>query len=66
MAYDDVSIRTLYTSDGIPVTIEDVNSGKVLALKVSGGHLSDITSYVKQRPELLASNRAASSIIWIC
>ena len=53
MAYDDVSIRTLFASDGILPSIEAVNSGKALALKVSGGHLSDITSFVKQRPELL-------------
>jgi hypothetical protein len=53
MSYGDTSIRTLFSSDGIPVTIEDVHSGKVITLKVSGGHLTDFTSYVKQRPELL-------------
>jgi hypothetical protein len=53
MAYDDASIRTLYASHGISTPIEDVNSGKALTLKVSGGHLTDITSFVRQRPELL-------------
>jgi hypothetical protein len=53
MAYHDESIRTEYSSTGIATTGNDLNSGKALAFKLAGGHLIDITLFVKQRPELL-------------
>jgi len=53
MAYGDKTIKTIYSSEGIPISPDDLNSGKAIVLKWTGGHLIDITSFVKQRPELL-------------
>jgi len=53
MAYQDETIRTEYSSGGIGTSANDLNSGRALAFKSAGGHLIDITPFVKQRPDLL-------------
>jgi len=53
LAYQDESIRTEYSSGGIGTTGNDLNSGRAFAFKLAGGHLLDITRFVKQRPDLL-------------
>jgi hypothetical protein len=53
MAYQDDSLVTMYFSNGISVSNDDLKTGKTFVFKCSGGHLTDITSIVKQRPELL-------------
>lgn len=53
MAYGDDSIQSQYADDGITFPGSELENGKVIALKLARGHFSDITSFVKQRPELL-------------
>jgi hypothetical protein len=53
MAYKDDSVTTMYFSTDISVSKDDLNAGKTFVFKSSGGHITDITSFVKQRPELL-------------
>ena len=54
MAYNDDSLTTQYSSSGISIPKEDLNNGKVFVFKSSGRRMTDITSLVKQRPELLS------------
>ena len=53
MAYKDDSVTTMYFSSGISVSKDDLKTGKTFVFKSSGGHMTDITSFVIQRPELL-------------
>lgn len=53
MAFGDDSLATMYFSSGISVSKDDLKTGKTFIFKSSGGHLTDITPYVNQRPELL-------------
>jgi hypothetical protein len=53
MAYRDESVRTEYSSGGIGTSVNDLNSGRALAFKSAGGHLTEITRFVVQRPDLL-------------
>jgi hypothetical protein len=53
LAYRDESIRTEYSSVGIGTTGDELNSGRTLAFKLAGGHLIDVTGFVKQWPDLL-------------
>jgi hypothetical protein len=53
MAWQDDSLRTMYFSHGIGISEDDLKSGKAFVFKSSGGHLLEITSFVRQRPELL-------------
>jgi hypothetical protein len=58
LAYHDESIRTEYFTSGIGTTGNDVTSGRALVFKLANGHLTDITRFVKQRPELLLPHSA--------
>ncbi len=60
IAYQDESILTEYSSGGIGTTGNDMNSGRALAFKLAGGHLIDITRFVKQRPDLLLPHSPAA------
>jgi len=53
MAYQDESIQTEYLATEISIKGEDVNAGRALVFKLADGHLTDITAFVKQRPDLL-------------
>jgi hypothetical protein len=53
LAFMDESIKAEYSSGGIAASVNDLNAGKAIAFKAAGGHLIDITPYVKQRPDLL-------------
>jgi hypothetical protein len=53
MAFADDSLVTMYFSSGISVSKDDLNAGMTFVFKSSSGHMTDITSYVKQRPDLL-------------
>jgi hypothetical protein len=53
MAYNDESIRTEYSSQEISISGNEFSSGKDLAFKLAGARLVDVTSFVKQRPDLL-------------
>ncbi len=54
MAFQDDSLGVMYFSSGISVSEDDLKTGKTFVFKSSGGHMTDITSFVKQRPELLS------------
>lgn len=55
MAYGDESIKSEYLTDGVPISItaNDIQGGKAFAFKLANTHFVDITSFVKQRPDLL-------------
>lgn len=53
MAFHDDSLAIMYFSSGISVSTDDLKTGKTFVFKSSGGHMTDITSFVKQRPEVL-------------
>jgi Dolichyl-phosphate-mannose-protein mannosyltransferase len=53
MAYNDKSIKSEYSIDGLTVTDEDIHHGRALALKLNKGRIVDFTPFVKQQPSLL-------------
>jgi hypothetical protein len=53
MAYKDDSVTAMYFSTDISVSKDDLKAGKTFVFKSSGRHITDITLFVKQRPELL-------------
>jgi hypothetical protein len=55
LAYDNPNLVTDYVSEGLSIPADDLNSGKVLAFKWIDGHFVDITSMVRQVPQLLKS-----------
>jgi hypothetical protein len=44
----------MYFSSGISVSKDDLKTGKAFVFKSSGGYMTEITSFVMQRPELLS------------
>jgi hypothetical protein len=54
MAYNDPSLMTRYTADGVAVSLDGYDRDHVLALKWTNTHLVDMTSFVRQRPDLLS------------
>jgi hypothetical protein len=54
MAYNDLSLATRYTEEGLPLSLAGYDRDHVLAFKWTNSHLVDMTSFVRQRPDLLA------------
>ena len=53
MAYDDLSLKTRYSADGLR-SLEGYDRDHLLALKWTNSHLVDWTSFVNQWPDLLS------------
>jgi hypothetical protein len=53
MAYGDSSLVTQYSADGLPFSLDRYDRNHLLAFKWTNAHLVDMTSFVRQRPDLL-------------
>lgn len=63
MAYGDDSLKIEYLTDGVPISVteQEIHDGSALAFKLAEGHFVDVTSLVKQRPELLKSHNLSQN-----
>ena len=53
LAYNDPSLTMHYVTEGFSISPEDLNAGRVVALKWIDGRIVDITAFIEQWPELL-------------
>ncbi|HET9942490.1 MAG TPA: glycosyltransferase family 39 protein, partial [Terriglobia bacterium] len=56
LAYDDPTLITYLSTESFVVPYEEFKGGNVLVLKWRSGHVTDLTPFVHQRPDLLVAH----------